>query len=292
MTEIRSSTQIDPGVERLLASLEGVYSAHVVAGPGGSLREIHILATPDLHPKQVVRNVESALSAGLGIEIDRRIVSVAQVRPDAVPEPSSAVPHVNGGPVAADEPEPDRTRTAPHESGRAPTDAAAARHAGHEAPPAPEFVPEPAPQPSDGLHDASHDASHGPGPARETRTILLGFDVRRDARHQATCRVTLRSGKESFVGAGQGPDTDRGRAESAARAVFAALDSIEAGHRLGLEAVDVVDAHGRRYVLVAARTLDDRRPIPLTGAAIIDRSPEEAAIMASLQATNRWRAAL
>ena len=83
MNDSRETTSVIADAERLLASLTGVVSAHVVAGPEGTLREIHVLATPDLHPKQVVRNVESALSAGLGIHIDRRIVSVAQVRPDA-----------------------------------------------------------------------------------------------------------------------------------------------------------------------------------------------------------------
>src|SRR5690606_5280 len=58
--------------------------------------EIHVLAEQGEQAKRIVRNVESALNAGAGIEIDRRIVSVAQVRPGLpvppVPEPVNETP--------------------------------------------------------------------------------------------------------------------------------------------------------------------------------------------------------
>ncbi len=70
--------------ENLIASLTGVLSARVVATPIGEISEIHVLTRADLQPKQVVRNVESALVAQLGIKVDHRKISVAQtadVRP-------------------------------------------------------------------------------------------------------------------------------------------------------------------------------------------------------------------
>jgi hypothetical protein len=70
--------------EQLLTSLEGVLSARVVTTPLGEVAEIHILASSALNPKQVVRNVESALLAHLGVKVDHRKISVAQtaeVRP-------------------------------------------------------------------------------------------------------------------------------------------------------------------------------------------------------------------
>jgi len=70
--------------EQLLTSLEGVLSARVVTTPLGEVSEIHILASSALNPKQVVRNVESALLAHLGVKVDHRKISVAQtaeVRP-------------------------------------------------------------------------------------------------------------------------------------------------------------------------------------------------------------------
>lgn len=63
--------------ENLLTSLEGILSARLVTTPLGEVSEIHILATNAQTPKQVVRNVESALLAHLGLKVDHRKISVA-----------------------------------------------------------------------------------------------------------------------------------------------------------------------------------------------------------------------
>ena len=64
--------------ENLLTTLEGILSARVVTTPLGEVSEIHVLAQSGLQPKQVVRNVESALLAHLGLKVDHRKISVAQ----------------------------------------------------------------------------------------------------------------------------------------------------------------------------------------------------------------------
>ena len=64
--------------ENLLTSLEGILSARVVTTPLGDVSEIHVLAQSGLHPKQLVRNIESALLAQLGLKVDHRKISVAQ----------------------------------------------------------------------------------------------------------------------------------------------------------------------------------------------------------------------
>lgn len=64
--------------EKLLMSLQGVLSARVVANPQGEVTEVHVLVQAGTTPKQVVRNVESALLAHLGLKIDHRRISVAQ----------------------------------------------------------------------------------------------------------------------------------------------------------------------------------------------------------------------
>ncbi len=64
--------------ENLLTTLEGVLSARVVTTPLGEVSEIHILAQAGLQPKQLVRNVESALLAHLGLKVDHRKISIAQ----------------------------------------------------------------------------------------------------------------------------------------------------------------------------------------------------------------------
>jgi hypothetical protein len=70
--------------ENLLTSLEGILSARVVTTPLGEVSEVHVLASSGLAPKQIVRNIESALLAQLGLKIDHRKISIAQtadVRP-------------------------------------------------------------------------------------------------------------------------------------------------------------------------------------------------------------------
>jgi hypothetical protein len=64
--------------ERLLTSLSDVLSARVVANEQGEVTEVHVLVQAGIAPKQVVRNVESALLAQLGLKIDHRRISVAQ----------------------------------------------------------------------------------------------------------------------------------------------------------------------------------------------------------------------
>src|SRR5919107_2236132 len=79
--------------ENLLTSLEGILSARMVTTPLGEVSEVHVLAQAGLAPKQLVRNIESAPLAQLGLKVDHRKISIAQtaeVRPIEALE-SSAV---------------------------------------------------------------------------------------------------------------------------------------------------------------------------------------------------------
>lgn len=63
--------------EELLATLPGVISVRIVAGPNGAVDEIHLLTSEEISPKQTVRNVESALMAHLGMRVSHKKISVA-----------------------------------------------------------------------------------------------------------------------------------------------------------------------------------------------------------------------
>lgn len=60
-----------------LKRVAGIRSARVVGVDSPS--EIHIVAAPGRSAKQLVRDVQSLASAGYGIEIDHRIVSIVQL---------------------------------------------------------------------------------------------------------------------------------------------------------------------------------------------------------------------
>lgn len=233
---------------RLLSSLAGVVSAHVVADAKGEIVEIHILSAADLHPKQMVRNVESALSAGLGLEIDRRIVSVAQIRTDVD----------NNG----------------HMSGAQRGELRSISHEGLQ----------------DELEDVLGDVEpSAPEPAPEPRLEFVRYRARRDA-ERCVCDVTLRSDTREVAGSGSGPDTAAGRAQAAARAVFDGIAAARPDLRIELDNALISSNRGREFVIVAAHAILDRDLVRLAGAAPLARSPEEAAILAALQATNRWSA--
>jgi hypothetical protein len=224
-------------LEGLITALNGVMASSVVLADNGRIDEIHVLADARIQPKQIVRNIESALSAGLGVTVDRRMISVAQVREG-------------------------------HEAGLEEEEAAAA-----DAP-----AVEESPTPDDNVDD---DVAAG-------RFVFIGYDARTQPDFEAACRVTIRRAGEVYSGSGTGPGTPLGRAQAAARAVFAALAMARRSHTLGLEGVSMVESHGRQFVLIAAHATAGRSSVPLTGIAALHRSPEEAAILASLQSTNRW----
>ncbi len=203
-----------------------------------------------------MRNIESALSAALGLDIDRRIVSVAQADAREVSGNGSR----NGNTLA---PEPG----APQHHAPASTPRPAPTTPRRATPPTP-----PRTQPSE----------------PDTRLVFAGLDVTSDATRAVLCRVTLRHPDGDFVGEADGLDTHLGRCEAGARAVFAALDRAPGEHDLVLEGVSLVDVARGAHVLVAAHALEGRQPIPLVGVAELGRSAEEAGVLAALQAANRW----
>lgn len=62
----------------LLSALPGVFAAGV-RFEGEELVEIHVLASNVRSPKQIARDVQSALFAAYSVEVDHRIVSIAQL---------------------------------------------------------------------------------------------------------------------------------------------------------------------------------------------------------------------
>ncbi len=70
--------------KELLHRLPGVVSAEFVFDDKDSVKELHILSTQKRSPKQIVRDVESAMIAKFGVEIDHRIISIAQISDDVL----------------------------------------------------------------------------------------------------------------------------------------------------------------------------------------------------------------
>ncbi|BAS28778.1 hypothetical protein [Limnochorda pilosa] len=82
-----AGSRVDPDeLEQAIARVRGALSARVVFTPGGdAVEEIHVLAHTGRTPKQIVRDVVSLCQAQFGLEIDHRVVSVAQVEAEEAP---------------------------------------------------------------------------------------------------------------------------------------------------------------------------------------------------------------
>ena len=81
-----------PELEATLGRLPDVQAVRVVTGPDAAPTEIHVLATREKTPKQLVRDIQSVAMAQFDLEIDHRIVSVVQF--DGEDTPGSAVERV------------------------------------------------------------------------------------------------------------------------------------------------------------------------------------------------------
>ena len=82
------------GVERyecyraLLIQLPGIFAAGIRMDEENNLREIHILASSERNPKQISRDIQSALFAAYGLDIDHRIIRSKVLRnPSKTPSP-------------------------------------------------------------------------------------------------------------------------------------------------------------------------------------------------------------
>ncbi|MGI6626868.1 MAG: hypothetical protein ACOX4K_00685 [Bacillota bacterium] len=68
--------------ENTIEKIKDVIASRVVMGESGLIEEVHVLAGSGRSPKYIVRDVESAILAAFGVQIDRRKISVAQINED------------------------------------------------------------------------------------------------------------------------------------------------------------------------------------------------------------------
>ena len=126
--------------------------------------------------------------------------------------------------------------------------------------------------------------------ATRGRTMLFeDVEIRGSRTKGVACKVTLRRGDEIYVGESEGVESDRSRVEVAARAALAAIAKCEVNERrLSLEGSKMVEAFDREFVFVGVTVRLGRESALMTGSAEVKDSAETAAVLAVLDATNRW----
>ena len=120
---------------------------------------------------------------------------------------------------------------------------------------------------------------------------MAGIQIER-AHQEVHCRVELKRGQTSFHGEAREMDTPTGRARAAARATLAAAEYACPGITLGLEGVAVVDLFSRSYVATSVEAARNRNYAHLAGLVSLEnnRAVEDAAVLATLRAIDRWLA--
>ena len=121
------------------------------------------------------------------------------------------------------------------------------------------------------------------------RLYFEDVEVRRSRTKGVACRVTLKKGDETYVGESEGVENERQRIELASRAALSAIGLAEGEMRqLSLEGCRVIEAFEREFVFVGITARMGRNSALLTGSAEVKDSPEQGAVLAVLDATNRW----
>lgn len=83
MDEVNGVNEVSvEDMEQLICQLPSVLKCAVSVNDWGAVEEIHVLSGLDRTPKQIVRDVESALLAEWNLRIDHKRISVAQITTD------------------------------------------------------------------------------------------------------------------------------------------------------------------------------------------------------------------
>jgi hypothetical protein len=234
-------------------------AVRIVPNSNGDIDEIHVITTDAVLPKQTVRNIESALMAQLGWRVNHKKISIAQ----------SLDP-----PRAADTPGQEAARAvAPGGSGGGPTGGIAAV----------------------GLADmVASPVTPAPVFAKGRRVLIFDdVEVRRSRSRGVLCKVTLVRDGNTYIGEAEGHETERSRVELAARATVTAVqeatkDAAGGERSVALEGSKVIDAFDREFIFVSIAARIGRDRLVLTGSCEVRDSAETSAVLAVLDATNRW----
>jgi len=149
-------------------------------------------------------------------------------------------------------------------------------------------------EPPKGLEPAAAPSAQAVAAALATsrRLYFEDVEVRRSRAKGVTVSVTLRKGGQSYSGEAEGVESERSRAELAARATVVAIGKAVGAegesHALTVDGCKIVDAFECEFVFVGITARVGRETALLTGTCEIKDSPETASVLAVLDATNRW----
>ena len=88
LSQMADMIELKAEIDKLVGRLSGVLGAKTVLDERDEIVEIHVLSDLSRSPKQLVRDIQSALMAAFSLQVDYKLISVAQVSGSMLPEDS------------------------------------------------------------------------------------------------------------------------------------------------------------------------------------------------------------
>lgn len=243
--------------ERVLCRLRDVTAASITTD-GDEIKEIHVVAESTRTPKNIVRDVETALKAFLKRTIDHRMISVALQSPETA-DAAAPVAAAPAGP---------RPSAPPVVPVAAPP------------PPRPSYAAPPAPQP---MPPPMSSPPAAPGArVRFVNANLFVSGLRTQAEVELSWQGTTRVGNATGASARDNAFRLLSSATLSALAPFLGPDISLAPHD-----VEFVRLGRQEAVVVAVKLLAQRSEKTLVGCCTVEQDVAQSVVYATLAAVNR-----
>jgi hypothetical protein len=297
-----SEREIVYRAEDLILRLRDIRSCRIITDETGAISEIHVVASSDRSPKLIARDVETALKAELGLQIDYRKIGVVLMDPigsgDDEKKDSRPAGRPLGGTgsetVSLDELVDDRfseaaAGTAVPSGARKPESGAFFEMKTKGTPPEPvkTTVHLPLPEMAEGEERAGGILPDVEFLEDSTRIGFRGLNLSMEE-ESIKAEVRLASNGLEVIGCLDDCCGARPVVETVAGAAVKALaELLDEKFHLCLSEVREMELKGRKAVVAVVDMIRGRDSNSFSGCAFIGRDSGEAAVMAVLDAVNR-----
>ena len=254
-------------LESMVTGLREVVGCRIVVDADGEISDVYVTAISDRAPKQIARDVNTILQVKGGVEIDHRKIQVALLDP-AAHRPGATAPD---GELLVQ---------------AAPAEALESLIVEEDEQPAPELEPEPdvlldEPDDDDSLDSGDFEDLMAPRVLYEKLTVT-------HAQGRVTASVELSRGDRGAVGEMEAADTPDGHLAAVIHATLEALLMLfDTAMNFDTPRFDRL-RFGREEVLVVhLEAVEERVLSSYSGSAVVRQDPRQAAVLATLAATNR-----
>jgi hypothetical protein len=239
-------------LESLVTGIKEVDDCRIVLDERGEISEIHVIAATERPPRLIARDVDTILKVRGGVEVDHRKIQVAVIDapPEADPEPAagSEAPFEDELIIIEDDDEEDEE---------------------------PELEESPAFELGEGL------------PGDYERIIYEKLTVSHSA-GVVNAAVQLRRGDQRAIGEHEAADTPDGHLAAVIHATLEAMLMLhESGMRFQTPRFDRLEFGREQVIVVYLESIEERDLHSFTGSAVVRQDLRQAAVLATLSATNR-----